>query len=363
MKQNHKIYDSIHENLSGLYLSKQQQADIMNEITGGQKVKKKLTLGLVLALVLILAAVTALAVSLWQGTAEKIAPLEDQHGYYDTWNASTKAELIRVLYEAGVLKDSDAVKRVLNGTLDEQTLNILSDEIMTNYVSGTTDTVTLESILFQLHGDISTWSDEEKVWYENMLRQNNLLGDHSGYSLPVGEEISRSQAIEIAKKFFTDLDIIGLDDSTSEATFIEEDFDYWYGETQVSTIGDRYWSIVWPRGEDTVTVDIGADGSVNGYSIPQIRKLRLSGSFPIETDISTENASEHARQAVAQTFGLAGSSIEKMPIKALFTFVTYTYPEDAPMHLGQRLWYIVINDTYQVLVNQNSEIISCTEIE
>lgn len=355
---------SLRENLSGLEVPRVMQAEMMEKIAGGVKVKRKLTVGLVFALCLMLAAVGALAVTLlWKDTAERIAPLEGEHGYYDTWNADAKAELIRTLVDAGELEDSDAVKSVLSGNLDDETLSRLSDEIMTAYVSGSVDTVTLESILFQLHGDISTWPDEDKVWYEELLRQNKLLGDHSGYSLPEGEEISRSQAFDIAVMFFEDLGITGLEPSKAEATFTEQDVDHWYGETQVSKIGRRTWSIVWLNGDNTVQIDIDADGTVSGYSIPELRKLNLAGSFPVEGDISAAQAVERAREAAAETFGITRSSAADMPAKALAAYVDLEQPEDAPIRLGERLWYVNFNDTWQVLVNRNSEIISCTKIE
>ncbi len=364
MNHRDEIGISLRENLSGLEATRIMQAEMMEKITGGAKVKKKLTVGLVFALCLMLAAVGALAVTLlWKDTAEQIAPLEGQHGTYDTWNADAKAKLIRMLFDAGELKDSDAIKEVLSENLDDDSLNRLSDEIMTAYVNGTVDTVTLESILVQLHGDISTWSEEDKAWYEELLKQNDLLGDHSGYSLPRGAEISRSQAFDIASTFFEGLGVTGLDPTKAEGTFTEQDADYWYGETQVSRTGHRSWSIVWPGGEDTVQIDIDADGTVSGYSIPVLRKLHLAGSIPVEGDISAAQAVERAREAVAETSGLDEISVAEMPVKALAAYVDLEQPEDAPIRLGERLWYVNINNTHEVLVNRNSEIISCTKIE
>ena len=62
---------SLRENLSGLEVPRVMQAEMMEKIAGGVKVKKKLTVGLVFALCLMLAAVGALAVTLlWKDTAE-----------------------------------------------------------------------------------------------------------------------------------------------------------------------------------------------------------------------------------------------------------------------------------------------------
>ena len=94
-----------------------------------------------------------------------------------------------------------------------------------------------------------------------------------------------------------------------------------------------------------------------------MRKLHLAGSFPVEGDISTAQAVERAREAVAETFGIAESSAAEMTVKALAAYVDQKQPEDAPAQLGERLWYVNINSTYEVLVNQNSEIISCTKVK
>ena len=94
-----------------------------------------------------------------------------------------------------------------------------------------------------------------------------------------------------------------------------------------------------------------------------MRKLHLAGSIPVEGDITAAQATERAREAVAETFSIAESSVAEMPAKAMAAYVDLKQPEDAPAQLGERLWYVNINSTYEVLVNQNSEIISCTTIQ
>ncbi|MDD4080947.1 MAG: hypothetical protein PHP02_06005, partial [Eubacteriales bacterium] len=91
-------------------------------------------------------------------------------------------------------------------------------------------------------------------------------------------------------------------------------------------------------------------------------KLSLAGSSPVESDIPKEQAVELAREAVAETFGIAESSVAEMTAKALLAYVDLEQPENAPIRLGERLWYVIFDDAWQVLVNRNNEIISCTRI-
>lgn len=82
------------------------QRQVMNQIKGGVKVKKKLSLSLVLAILLIiLLATVAVAVMYWRDTAQKIAPIAAEKGYFEDWPAEERVELLRILNEAGALQD------------------------------------------------------------------------------------------------------------------------------------------------------------------------------------------------------------------------------------------------------------------
>lgn len=59
MKKDDLIRRSLEENLSGLHVSRQQQMDIIEKITEGRKLKKKLPIGVVLAAVIVLGTLTA----------------------------------------------------------------------------------------------------------------------------------------------------------------------------------------------------------------------------------------------------------------------------------------------------------------
>lgn len=61
MKQNDALRACINENLSGLTVSQGLRSELMNEINGGKKVKRKLKASFVLAVVLVLLAAVALA--------------------------------------------------------------------------------------------------------------------------------------------------------------------------------------------------------------------------------------------------------------------------------------------------------------
>ena len=149
--------------------------------------KKKLSIGFILMMAVMLLGVIALAATLlWQDAGEKVAPMESENGYYDTWNTEAKIKLIKALYDLGELKDNPDAERVLNSTdMPDAEKNALCDKIMCAYVNGSPDTVTLLSILEKLHGDMNTWSMEDKVWYNNLLNANYMLSaEDTNYVLP-----------------------------------------------------------------------------------------------------------------------------------------------------------------------------------
>ena len=62
MKHDKFIRESLDQNLSGLHVSRQQQIDMIDEIVGGAKMKRKMPFSVALVAILILTSVTALAV-------------------------------------------------------------------------------------------------------------------------------------------------------------------------------------------------------------------------------------------------------------------------------------------------------------
>lgn len=226
--------------------------------TGGIVVKKKLSIGFVLMMAVMLLGVTALAATLlWQDAGEKVAPVESENGYYDTWNTEAKIELIKALYDLGELKDNPDAERVLNSTdMPDTEKNALCDKIMCAYVNGSPDTVTLLSILEKLHGDMSTWSMEDKVWYNNLLNANNMLSaEDTNYVLSETGEFTQEQAVEIGTNAMSaqlDVPKDKLGDATAFYGYInladEEAAHAQFGAHVWLINTDQYYALVSPSG-------------------------------------------------------------------------------------------------------------------
>ncbi len=324
--------------------------------TGGIVVKKKLSLGFVLMMAAILLGVTALAATLlWQDAGEKVAPLEGKNGYYDTWNTEARMELVRTLYDLGELKDNPDAEKVLNSTdMPDAEKNALCDSIMSVYVGGSPDTITLLSILEKLHGDMNTWSMEDLVWYNELLSANGMLSaEDTNYVLPQTGEITQEQAVETAKTFMLSKGAENLDKAQIEATMTEETDDRFYGETQVSQKGRRVWSVLFQLEEEglpyggTCHADIAADGSVIAYSLPDLVPLFVTGTLPAAEAIPEAKAVEIGTNAIAAQLSVPQE--ELMGVKAFFGFVDLANEEAAHAKLGERVWVIDAESCYALL--------------
>lgn len=75
MRPNDRLHDSLQENLSGLTVTRRRHTELMNSIVGGKLMKKKLTVGLALAIVLTVLTVTAFAayMLLWSPQAGAVS--------------------------------------------------------------------------------------------------------------------------------------------------------------------------------------------------------------------------------------------------------------------------------------------------
>ena len=202
MNRHDEINLSLQENLSGLEATRIMQAELMEKITGGIKVKKKLTVGLVFALCLMLAAVGALAVTLWKNYYDKIAQNEGEIGYFDTWSGEKRAEFVLAMQAEGVVFDQERMSILTNkGTSDADKAKIATDLILGKYPGMREDTITAISILEAEKGILPTWSMEDKAAYTQMLLKTKTLGyDEEMYWLPGDMDIPQDKAVDIANE-------------------------------------------------------------------------------------------------------------------------------------------------------------------
>lgn len=331
--------------------------------TGGIVGKKKLSIGFVLMMAVMLLGVTALAATLlWQDAGEKVAPVESENGYYDTWNTEAKIELIKALYDLGELKDNPDAERVLNSTdMPDTEKNALCDKIMCAYVNGSPDTVTLLSILEKLHGDMSTWSMEDKVWYNNLLNANNMLSaEDTNYVLSETGEFTQEQAVDAAKSFLISKGAENLDKAQIEATMYEESDDQFYGETQVSKKGRRVWSVVFHLEEEglpyggTCHVDIATDGSVIAYNLSALVPMYMTGTLPDATAISEEQAVEIGTNAMSAQLDVPKDKLGDAT--AFYGYINLADEEAAHAQFGAHVW-LINTDQYYALVSPSGTVI------
>jgi len=330
---------------------------------GGIVVKKKLSVGFILMMAIMLLSATALAAALlWQDAGEKIAPMERENGYYDTWNADAKLELVKTLYDLGELKDNPDAEKVLNRSdMPEAEKNALCDSIMTSYVGGSPDTVTLLSMLERLHGDMDTWPMEDKVWYNELLRTNEMLSpEDTNYVLPQTGEVTQEEAVEAAKTFLNGKGTENLEKAQVEATMTEETRDRFYGETQISQKGRRVWSIVFRLEEKglpyggTCHADIAADGSVITYSLPDLVPLFVTGTLPDADAIPEAKAVEIGTNAISARLSVPQEKL--VDVKAFFGYVNLADEEAAHAKLGEHVW-VIDAAPYYALVSPAGDVI------
>ena len=317
---------------------------------------KKISATFVVVFALIAIAVTAFAATLlWKDAGEKAASLESQNGYYDTWNLEAKTELIKALSDLGELEDNEDVDRLLNGaSMSAEEKEALCDQIMTSYVNGEPDTVTLLSILEKLHGDMSTWSMEDKVWYNELLRQNGMLsGEDENYVLPIGSELTEEQAIQTAKDFLNSKHAQGLEKAQIEAIMTEA------GD------GLRTWSITFRPGDDalpyggTCNVTQTSYGEIVSYSVPDLYPIFITGTLPDTDAISEENALAIGKKAIADYLNTNAEELNE--VRIYFGYIDLDDAQAAHAKLNDHVWAIVSGSHSYALLTPSGETIFAGE--
>ena len=254
-----RIQQSLNAELSGLNTTSWQRDKYFENATGGYKVKRKLTYGLVLAIVLLLAAATAIAVALLspREVVEQVAVPMAQENDSD-WRVNTVfspeelAEFIRAANESGITIDEndDIMKALRNGEGYDEEETIM--EVCRQAFGGT----------------YSFWTLEQKHWFDEMMVAIGFA-DGPVWDMPGEGELSEEEAK--AKLIAAIQDEFGDEmyqsDYGEEMNLADSDkfrlaLDYYWQPAKDGTV----WHMdAWPRSEerlDYYTASLDKDGNV-----------------------------------------------------------------------------------------------------
>ena len=310
---------------------------------------KKISRFLIMLLALVLAAAGAYAeMPTWQEVGTMVAPLERDHGYFDTWDLETKMQLIELLENLGELYDIDEVGVLLgeeHEKLTDEERNTLCDQIMAKFVGGPVEAVTLNSILETIHGTISSWTMQDRKWYSELLKSNNILTvDDKNYVLPRDNELSQEKATERALNFLASIGAEYLSDCQIDATLSEEQETTYNDGVLVTVQGRRLWTIVFDPGRaDMVnngicTVYMLADGPIAGYTVPELNIMHMYGLLPAADGISREEILASARIDLSERLSIPEDDLPNL--KVYFGYINEKDEVVTHAGYGQKLWAV-----------------------
>ncbi|NLO86281.1 MAG: hypothetical protein GX096_12815 [Clostridiales bacterium] len=210
--ENNEIRRVMDTCLPGLENNSDFDLEVLRQVRGEVKVKKKLSIGFVLVIAIILITVTALAASLlWQDYATEIKNVEQEQGEYQNWEIEDKQHLLQILVDLGEIEPSEAMEELRNEATPEQqkhqladqlVLSVLeNDEYMSRFAEDGLNAVSWLSLTYAVMGYETTWTPEQRVWLQEIEAQYGLdinAGDYT-FVLPSKEEISETEAVAIAK--------------------------------------------------------------------------------------------------------------------------------------------------------------------
>ena len=251
-----RIQHSLNTELSGLNTTSWQRNQFFENATGGNKVKRKLTYSLVLAIVLLLIAATALAVALLspKEIVEQVAVPVAQNNDHENYTHEELAELIRTLNENGItLDEGSRIMRAFNAG------------------HGYWEQDTIREICIAAFGDNERgWNIEQKHWYGEMMVAVGAW-DRNDYLLPGEGDLTEQEARKLAVKALKDAYNVDLPMFTNEDWLIGIGFssDY-YDEGE-----DSYWIVEWhigfSRTENLSYLAYGVDFERHGENVQTVR--------------------------------------------------------------------------------------------
>lgn len=220
--------------LSGLqedpWLAQRVIAQAQNPGKEQVKVKKKFSVGLILAMILILLSVTAIAgVAVYQYYQRAIRN-EAAYGAYQQWPLAEKLNFIDQLVSEGVSLDADKLSLLQDASLSQDEQERLADEIITSHFGeGHDGSLSAVNMMEADKGPFDTWSLEDKAWMSETARDaGSAETDYEMHQLPGSGDITQDEALRLARRAVTEtygVDAAEVEQWPSTINFLTEQVD------------------------------------------------------------------------------------------------------------------------------------------
>ena len=220
-QQNNELRRVMDACLPGLEKRPDFDRDVLRQVRGEVKVKRKLSVGFVLTMILILITVTALAITAIQALHEKAIQQEAESGLIREWSADEKVEFVDEMVEAGIELNEAQIQSLHSDALSEEEKDTLAMQIMTGYYPTVDSVLTATDILSSEYGRYGTWPLELQAWYSETLKENGGSSDRWNV-LPGDDAISEEQALCNAKGMLTE--IYNYSQEEADTMFMERFF-------------------------------------------------------------------------------------------------------------------------------------------
>lgn len=214
------IRESLDASLSGVFVTEQRHRDMLNSITGGQSVKRKMTVGLVLVLALLTLSVTAVAAAIMNRVFEQVIDMEVEHGPFITWGHEERFRLLKLLDENGWAFPEDELRQAYRASDPEEQAALVTRLITDAF--GREDALSHFSVIERVKGPMTTWSLEDKAWYTDYIRSRINVLDTWRDVLPEEGDLSREDAVRIARE--TILSAFNLEESALDGMIADVSF-------------------------------------------------------------------------------------------------------------------------------------------
>lgn len=255
--RNSQIHSAVDDYFADMNDRPSLQNKVLAQTRGEVKVKKRLSVGLVLLIVLMLIVAGAFAWTLSRTYFEDVAKMTFENGeHYLAWSLEEKRAIIRLMQEHGLVDDetADALAVGTHEAIDQHMLARYGVEDM----PGDMSMISLTRILWVELGPYTHWTNETWVWYTDMMFEIGLLTEHNDvdvYETPGDEAITPEEAMEIAKQSLLSKGTL-TEEQLSQATVL------WHYMTHASDVNreklqywityyvdhQSYYTAMWPDG-------------------------------------------------------------------------------------------------------------------